>query len=867
MNGSFRGSGKPKTPADAPTKTKKDEITPLKIVVKAFFTALAIVFSLFLIAGGAAAGLVCGGAFGIIKTTPMVDPRIFKNIGLNSYVYDAEGNVIAELKQEENRVWIDYNDIPKTLINAYIAVEDKRFFEHEGIDYRRIANAGITYVKKILGANVDISGGSTITQQLIKNLTKKDDVTLTRKLQEQWQALQLEKVLTKEEILTHYLNNVPMGGTFYGIETAAKGYYGKDVRELSLAECASLAGITNWPTKYMPINEQNIERNLTRTKMILGLMLEQGMITQSEYDEAIQEKIEFKYNPEAGKVMQTSNQSFFVDEAIKSVKNHMMKTYGYTEQAAIDFIYNSGLHIYTTMDPKIQSVLDEVFTNPEYFSAENKKASGPPQAAMAILDKDGYVRGIYGGQGPKEGSVFNRATQAERSPGSSIKPLLVYGPGIDSKTITAATVVDDVKQYLLNDNPNKEWPKNVENINYGLTGVREGIYKSRNVVATLLLRDYVGVNNALNYLAKMGLDRKNEQYLSIAMGGFSKGMTPLQMAAAYTTFANKGVYTSPIFFTEVKDNEGKVILSTKPERTQVFTEQAVFIMDSMLEDVVKRGTAAGHISVKYKNENDKTVTIPTAGKTGTTDSNKDKWFCGFTPYYVGATWYGYDTAVELVTAERNQAMIIWNAVMNKIHEGLPSVPFFEATPPGIVKRTICIDSGKIATDICKGDPRGGHVREEYFIEGTEPSYSDTCTVHVMATVCVTHEDAYGKYLLANEYCPPETIREKVFIKRPVEYKPKNPNDKYPEDYKYELPEGEYCPVHGPGTLIPPQQEEVPPPIPPQEEYIPVPWDDIPQGTPSGDIGMLGPLQEDIGEPIEEEDWGSVDWGSNPNAWN
>ena len=212
-----------------------------------------------------------------------------------------------------------------------------------------------------------MEGGSTITQQLIKNLTKRDDVTVPRKLQEQWQALQLEKVLTKEEILTYYLNNIPMGGNFYGIETAAKGYFGKDVRDLSLAECASLAGITNWPTKYMPINEDNIEANMARTKTILGLMLEQEKITQSEYEEALNEKISFRYNPEAGKVMRTSNQSYFVDEVIKNLKNYLMQTGDYTEQAALDIIYNNGLHIYSTMDPKVQRALDEVFTDPEYF--------------------------------------------------------------------------------------------------------------------------------------------------------------------------------------------------------------------------------------------------------------------------------------------------------------------------------------------------------------------------------------------------------------------------------------------------------------------------------------------------------------------
>jgi len=282
-------------------KVNMENVNIAKIVLKVITVIIVLAISLMFIIGSAAAGLVSGGLYGIIKTTPKLDAKLFKSMGFNSYVYDAEGNIIAELKKEENRVWIDYNEIPKMLINAYIAVEDKRFWEHEGVDFRRIASAVITYARKLLGANVDIEGGSTITQQLIKNLTKKDQVTIPRKLQEQWQAMELEKVLTKEELLTYYLNNVPMGGNFYGIETAAKGYFGKDVRELSLAECASLAGITNWPTKYMPINEENIEANLARTKMILGLMLEQGMITQSEYEEAINEKIEFKYNPEAGK--------------------------------------------------------------------------------------------------------------------------------------------------------------------------------------------------------------------------------------------------------------------------------------------------------------------------------------------------------------------------------------------------------------------------------------------------------------------------------------------------------------------------------------------------------------------------------------
>lgn len=853
MDENLGGRKEPNVPVATSKKKTSIGLIMLALTLKAFIISLAIVISLLCVAGSAAGGLLGGGVYGIIKTTPMVEAELFKTMGFNSYVYDADGNIIAELKREENRVWINYEDIPEMLIDAYIAVEDKRFKEHKGIDFRRIGSAVLTYGKKLLGADVDIEGGSTITQQLIKNLTKQDDITIPRKLQEQWQAMELEKVLTKEEILTYYLNNIPMGGNFYGIETAAKGYFGKDVRNLSLAECASLAGITNWPTKYMPIKAENIEANLARTKTTLGLMLDQGKITQSEYDEALAEKIIFNYNPEAGKVMKTSKQSYFVDEVVKSLKTYFMQTSGYTEQAALDIIYNNGLHIYSSMDPKIQNALDEVFTNPELFSYDNKFTDEVPQAAMAILGKDGFVKGVYGGRGAKEGSVFNRATQAERPPGSAIKPILIYGPGIDSKTITAATVVDDVKQYLLHDKPEQEWPRNVEKNNYGLTTARIGVFKSRNVVATLLLKDYVGLPTALDYLKKLGIDRQNEQYLSIAMGGFNKGMTPLEMAAAFTPFANKGIYTKPMFFTEVKDNSGKTIISVKPDRNQVFSEQTVFIMDDILTDVVTKGTAYPEGIIEYKDSEGKKVTIPSAGKTGTTDSDKDKWFCGFTPYYVGVSWYGYDKAVEIQKEEKDNALLLWNAVMNKIHEGLPAIPFFESTPPNVVKRTICIDSGKIATGLCRKDPRGGRVREEYFIEGTEPAYSDTCKVHVEYQACTASQDAQKRHLLATEYCPFETLVLKVGIKRPVEYKPAFPNDPYPTDSIYEIPEGEFCTVHNAGSLIPPIVEEYPPPDSTIDEENP------PEGIPDG------PSAEDIGDSLEQENWEGIDWEDGPGG--
>lgn len=827
------------------------------IILKVILSLVIFAFMLLFMAGSALAGLLGGSVFGLIRTTPVLEPSILKPTGLNSFVYDAEGNIIAELKREENRVWIDYDEIPRKLIDAFIAVEDKRFYEHNGIDIRRIGSAVISYIRHFFNPSVEIEGGSTITQQLIKNLTKNQEVTIKRKIQEQWQAIQLEKGLTKEDILTYYLNNVPMGGKFMGIETAAKGYFGKDVRELSLAECASLAGITNWPSKYMPISETNIKANLERTRMILGLMLEQGKISEAEYQEAMAETetMQFSYNPEAGKVTKTSNQSYFVDEVILAVKTELMKKYNYNEQAALDIIYNGGIHIYTTLEPKVQSALDEVFTNPEYFDYKNPRTDELPQAAMVVIEPaTGYVRGLYGGRGEKKGSVFNRATQAQRSPGSAIKPILVYAPGIETRKITAATVVDDVPQYLNNKTPDKIWPKNVENKNFGLTGAREGLYRSRNVVATLLLKDYVGLDTSLDYLARVGIDRKDEKYLSIAMGGFNKGMTVLEMAGAYTVFANKGVYTEPIFFTEVKDANGNVILSKVPERQQVYSEQTTFIMVNILEDVVKKGTASTYGTVKYTEtytdqngkQKERTVVIPSAGKTGTTDESKDKWYVGFTPYYVGATWYGYDKAVALTSEENYAAQKIWNAVMAKIHRDMQLQPkqFFDEVPPNIVTRTICIDSGKIATDLCKNDPRGSRVRTEYFIEGTEPSYSDVCTVHVSALACKDAKDALGRTLLATEYCPSTSVVQRVYIKRPVQYMPPYPNSPYPEDAVYELPEGEYCTIHGPHTHpVPPPA--TPSPSPSQPGGTPTP------GSPQDGSGIQYPEDGGVNIPDEE----------------
>lgn len=819
-------------PAISAPKKKSPAVAALLFSLRVIWGALRLILTILIIAGFIGSGLVAGLIYGYIETTPELSAGDLEIKKYNTFIYDKDGNTLAELKQHENRVWIDYSEIPQNLIDAYIAIEDKRFWEHKGVDFRRFVKSAYVSAIAYLKGEDEMQGGSTITQQMIKNLTGNNKNTVKRKIQEAWQALKVEREgLSKEDILNHYLNTIPMGSTVYGIETAAQAYYGKDVRSLSLAECASLAGITNWPTNYIPNSEKNKVNNVERAHYILDLMLEQGMITEEEHAQAMQEEIQFTFNPGAGKFTRSSVQSYFVEEVIKAVIKDLSEQKGISTQSAEDLVYNSGLKIYTTQEKKVQDALDAVYVDDTYFPRINEEANlreEIPQSAMVVIDPStGAVRGLYGGYGKKEGSVLNRATGIERSPGSTIKPLLIYAPGIETGRITAATVIDDIPQHMrLNDLSISEkerqqiYPRNVEKKNFGLTTVHTGLVESRNVVASLLLRDYTTFKVGLTYLEKLNLSRwENEGMISMAMGGFSKGMSPMQMASAYTVFAYKGVYWEPYFYTLVEDYEGNKVLEKDPKPTKVFSEQTAFIMNNILQDVVKVGTGEGNLVLNKDGE-----AIPTAGKTGTADRSIDKWFCGTTPYYVASTWYGYDNSkaqISMTSEETNNAKKIWHAVMTKIHEDLEPIPFFSSTPAKIVTRKICMDSGKLATSLCERDPRGSRVVEEYFIDGTEPEYGDSCNVHFMAKVCSAAADEFGRPVLANEYCPAETVTQQVRIRRPVEYSPMFPTDPYPEDWKYGINEDIHCAVHNqPAAAIVTPTPQPPTPAPTYAPFSP-----------------------------------------------
>ena len=786
-----------KTVQGGGTKKKKNSSIYAKFALAVVKTVIVVLIAL----GCAFGGVLAGAVFGYVKNAPVITPDQFQLTKQTSFIYDKDGAEITQIKGGENRVLVEHNQIPDYMRKAFIAIEDTRFYQHKGVDWKRFIGAAISYIVNFGDAEY---GGSTITQQLVKNITGNSDSTIQRKVQEAWQAMKLEKSLSKDQILNNYMNRITTGAGCYGVQAAAKKFFNKDVTDLSLGECASIAGVTKNPSALDPtLSEKNKVRNKARQEVILKEMLKQGKISQNEYAQAMSEELKF-YKGDSETKENSDVQSYFVDYVLGQVKKDLMKKNNWSSDTANIEIYNGGIKIYTTQDSDIQKIMTDIFSDINNFPA-NKKISNPEmqgQAAMLVLDPiTGQVRGMYGGYGEKKASLtLNRATDMKRQPGSSFKPIAVYAPAVDMGLITAATAIDDVPVYMNNKTPDKPYPTNFESGLYqGLIPIRKAIEKSQNVVAAKVFRDILGPAKSVEYLKKVNIDRSKEQYVSMALGGLNEGVNPLIMAGAYTAFANKGVYSEPIAYTKVTDSKGKVLLDrTKTQIKNVaYKETTAWIMTDMMKGVVTNGTAAPYGIVK----NEKGKIIPTAGKTGTSGDFYDKWFVGFSPYYVGATWYGYNENKSIHGEEGYQALKLWNKVMNKIHAKL-DVKDFEKVD-GLVQKTVCIYSGKIPNEYCSKDPRGNAIRSEYFIKGTEPQGDEICDVHISAKVDPTSTDIYGRPLLAGPNCPANLVVEKVFIKRPVPFLPKKPGDLSLKstilDWMYELPQGEYCTKHGAGS--------------------------------------------------------------------
>ncbi len=677
----------------------------------------------------------------------------------NSSTYDNDGELLHDLNGEENRKIIPLGEMGEYIPKAYVAIEDERFYEHSGIDIKRTAGAIFTYITH--GGNSSF-GGSTITQQLVKNLLEDDDDSIERKIREWSRAYKVEQMLSKSQILELYLNEIFMGGTVYGVESGAQYYFSKSAKELSLAESAFLAGINNSPNYYNPFGEEDKTEIIeNRTKLVLGKMLEvkdqNGVtfITQEEYDKAIEE-LENGLKFKEGKFSSDSDLSFLEVEAIKQVINDLTEEYDLNYEAAKARVYNNGYKIYTTQDTDIQERMEEEYLKDKYIkkaTSKDAEEGAHTQSAMVIIDhSNGQVVGCVGGLGEDSPSYgLDRATSKERQTGSSMKTLAAIAPGLENAVITAATVYDDSRT----DFGGGYSPNNSTGYR-GLITVREAIKWSSNIVNIKILSN-VGTSNSVKFLNEIGMTQldENDQDLTLALGGTYHGISPLQMAAGYAMIANKGEYIEPTFYIKVEDANGTLILEPEQETKRVMSEGNAYILSSILKSPVSGGTA--YLCAMSG--------MDVAAKTGTTNQSKDRWLCGFTPYYAAATWFGYDMPERVsMSGMDNPAMTIWAAVMKDVHEDLDGERFEK--PKNIVTAKICMDSGKVATNECT------RTYTEEFVSGTVPG---KCDGHKKVEIC----KETGK--LATEYCP-ET-EEKTYLSTPE--KEIKPNWKTSAGNKYE----------------------------------------------------------------------------------
>lgn len=655
-----------------------------------------------------------------------------------------EYQALQNLYGEENRIWASYKDIPTNLVYATVAIEDKRFFQHNGVDWLRSMKAS---------ANLFLGGGSaygasTVTQQLVKNLTNDKEVTVRRKLVEIFRALEMEKQYSKEEIMEWYLNTIYLGEQAYGVRTAAYTYFGKDVSQLDLAECASLIAITNNPSIYDPyISEKTKANNKERQTNILYEMCQQGYISESDYQKAKAEELNFQYADSSTETGDNSDYySYFVDQVIRDVVDDLASVTGYDTEVINRMILGGGYQIYSTIDVDVQNAAEEVYENLDNIPKTDSTYQQLQSGIVIIDNETGDIAAIVGGVGQKEGSLtLSRATQSLLSPGSTIKPLAVYAPALELGLITPATVYDDTP-FTFGSTP---WPKNEDETYHGLTNILDAMKRSTNTVAVKVLDD-VGLDYAYQYAVDEmhlnslvdeyelnGVSYTDKSYWSLALGGMVRGVTIRDMAAAYASIENKGVYRKARTYTKVLDSDGNVVLDNTQSSNENMSEKTAYYLTYMMEETVKDGTG----------QEAQVPGIDTAGKTGTTSDDKDRWFAGYTGYYTGVVWCGYDQPQEVVLEDdsiENPASVLFNEVMTKVHEGKENKAFEK--PSSVVEVQVCQDSGRLPNEWCTKDVRGDRTISVMLDSSDAPTaYCDT---HVETDLCTAGDTLH----VAGDYC-------------------------------------------------------------------------------------------------------------------
>jgi penicillin-binding protein 1A len=748
-------------------KEKKKKNIFLRIIK--FFVIM--IFSLCILVGAAFSGV----ALAMVRTAPELDLNRILILNEPSLLFDDKGELMDEIFSTEKREFVALSDMPDNLINAFISIEDERYYSHNGIDLRRIAGSIYIDVKGILKGRRELHGGSTITQQLLKNTLLGKEVTVRRKVQEMYLAIKLEDTLDKDKILETYLNRINLGGQVYGVQRAAKHYFNKDVSELNLIQSAYIAGVTQWPFLYYaygPRAQEDPEGTyIRRTKIVLGQMLRNKYIDQETFDQAIDDLNNNLLVFEAGdseRNVYAYNYEWFSIPVINSVREDLKKQYNYSDEEISHLLMYGGLKIYTTMDTNLQNSAQAIVNDDPTLKSVSKGDLGDmenvvqPQAAAVVMDyHTGEVKALIGGRGEQPARSINRAysTKFARPTASAIKPITVYSPAIDTKYATAATVLEDSP---LDPSIGRKWPgadgspytvRNSESGAFqGYINIRDSIKRSVNTVAAKLMYE-IGLPTGITYAEKFGIhyDEASKTSLSaLSLGQYDSGSTPLQMAAAYGVFGNNGMHTEPILYRKVVDKSGKILLETNTVNRKVLSPQSAYLMYDMLKGPVNSGGTGTRARFG---------SMPAAGKTGTSPNRRDLWFVGLTPYYSGAVWIGDDLKNPLPSNMRsNDSAYIWGKIMAEAHKGL-SVKDVQR-PSGLTTASVCMDSGLRPTDLCARDQRGSRVYTELFIKGTEPK--TLCETHVEIAVNKTNNK------IANEHTDPSLIEKRVYIVRDYE---------------------------------------------------------------------------------------------------
>ncbi|NLY68243.1 MAG: hypothetical protein GX067_00395 [Clostridiales bacterium] len=771
-----------------------------KIILRIFTYLFNILMTLLLI--GLITGTVVGGALALyIKNYIDADIDDFElifrtdqSLTTTMYYMDWEdrtnriGRMVQiediKLYSSQNRVYASYSDMPKYLIDAFIAIEDKRFESHHGVDWLTTMKATVSYFTggKLTGGYT--GGGSTITQQLIKNVTKYDDVTIQRKITEIIRALKLEKAYTKQQILEMYLNTISLARGCYGVAAAADTYFNKDVKDLTLIECAAIAAITQNPSKWDPISYP--ENNQLRRDLILREMYNQGKITLSEFQSAYKKKLVLysgsKDNGAGGETAEEGGSTtirriynWYEDAAISEARDLLMKHYGYSSDLASMLVYTGGLKIVLAMDPEIQRIIEEYYVNDENFPAADNSVIQPKSSFIVIHPETGDVLGLAGDRGPKTSNrILNYATQTQRPPGSTIKPISVYAPALEYGHITFGSPIDDSPATFGNETVGPDgriiysrpdgYPNNYDKSYRGLTTVHFAIRHSLNTVSYKVLQklslsaSFDFVKNKLHIDSFIdsrelagGVVISDMDYAALALGQMNYGLTLKELTAAYSIFANNGIFNPPKLVLKIIDRDGNVIVDNTGGSEIVISEQNASIMTKMLEEVVDYGTAA-RMTLKNK--------VDVAGKTGTTSSDNDRWFVGYTPYYIAGCWFGYEMPKSLskFSASYSPALKVWDDLMAILHERVFEEAAAKGEPiktfklaDGVVTAQYCKDSGKVPTEACRADARGeSRIETGYFTVDTVPT--EPCDVHKL----VAYDVVSGG--VATSSCPASHIK-------------------------------------------------------------------------------------------------------------